>query len=117
MIKRKPIIIIDDSFESQRVLQLFKKKELDFVEYHIKKFEESCCGDLPTTKAPSVIAVEGIFKGEGSIIDYLNSLYNNDQINKEVIKNKHTKKDVNGEDKIQDFKIKKIDELGDSSYW
>lgn len=117
MIKRKPIIIIDDSFESKRVLQLFKEKDLDFVEYHIKKFEESCCGDLPTTKAPSVIAVEGIFKGEGSITEFLNSFYKNDQTNKEVIKNKHTKKDANGENEAQDFKIKKIDERGDSSYW
>lgn len=117
MIKRKPIIIIDDSFESQRIVQLFKEKDVDFVEYHIKKFEESCCGDLPTTKAPSVIAVEGIFKGEGSITDYLNFFYKNDQTNKPVIKNKHATQDANGKDKAQGFKIKKIDEKDDSSYW
>jgi hypothetical protein len=36
---------------------------IDYVEYNIKRFEESCCGELPTTKAPSLFAVEGIFKG------------------------------------------------------
>jgi len=71
MKRRKPILIVDDSTICQRIKGIFKENEIEFVEYHIKKFEESCCGDLPTTKAPSVIAAEGIFKGEASIANYI----------------------------------------------
>lgn len=68
---RKPIVLVDDSPESERVIRLFVEKGIDFVEYHIKKFEESCCMELPTTKAPSVIAVEGIFREESQITSYI----------------------------------------------
>lgn len=44
---------------------------IDYVEYNIKKFEESCCGELPTTKAPSVLAVEGMFRGLEKIDEYV----------------------------------------------
>lgn len=74
MKQRKPILIIDDSTNSQRIKKIFYDNEVDFVEYHIKKFEESCCGELPTTKAPSVIAVEGIFKEEEKIKTYIEYL-------------------------------------------
>src|ERR1044072_108624 len=74
MKKRKPILIVDDSLDSQRIKKKFNENKIDFVEYHIKKFEESCCGELPTTIAPSVIAEGGIFKGEENIINYINSL-------------------------------------------
>jgi hypothetical protein len=69
--ERKPIILIDDSPESQRVVKLFQDSGLEFVKYHIKNFEESCCLELPTTKAPSVIAVEGIFRDESVINNYI----------------------------------------------
>jgi hypothetical protein len=72
--QRKPILIIDDSIDSQRIKKIFYDNEVDFVEYHIKKFEESCCGELPTTKAPSVIAVEGIYKEEENIKNYIKYL-------------------------------------------
>ncbi len=68
---RKPIVLVNDSPESERVLRLFIENGVDFVKYHIKKFEEGCCMELPTTKAPSVIAVEGIFKEESQIISYI----------------------------------------------
>jgi hypothetical protein len=74
MKKRKPVLIVDDSLDSQRTKKKFNENKIDFVEYHIKKFEESCCGELPTTKAPSVIAKEGIFKDEENINNYINSL-------------------------------------------
>ena len=35
------------------------------------KFEESCCGELPTTRAPSLLAPEGIFKELEGIIKYV----------------------------------------------
>jgi hypothetical protein len=74
MKKRKPVLIVDDSLDSQRIKTKFNENKVDFVEYHMKKFEESCCGELPTTKAPSVIAKEGIFKDEENINNYINSL-------------------------------------------
>jgi hypothetical protein len=69
--ERKPIILIDDSPESQRVVKLFLDNQVEFVKYHVRNFEESCCMELPTTKAPSVIAVEGIFRGESVITSYI----------------------------------------------
>ena len=54
-----------------KAIDLFKRLSIDYVEYNIKKFEESCCGDLPTTKAPSLFAVEGIFKGLEKINEYI----------------------------------------------
>ena len=68
---RKPIILVDDSPQSQKIVELFKDNEIDFVKYHIKKFEDSCCGELPTTRTPSVIAAEGIFKEESLILYYI----------------------------------------------
>ena len=68
---RKPILLVDDSPASERVIKLFVDGGVDFVKYHIKNFEESCCTELPTTKAPSVIAVEGIFRDESVISSYV----------------------------------------------
>jgi hypothetical protein len=69
--KRKPILLVDDSDDSLKAVDLFKRFSIEYVEYNIKKFEESCCGDLPTTKAPSLFAVEGIFKGLEQISEYI----------------------------------------------
>ena len=71
MVERKPILLIDGSDDSVNAIDLFKRLGIDYVEYNIKKFEESCCGDLPTTKAPSLFAVEGIFKGLEKINEYI----------------------------------------------
>ena len=71
MVERKPILLIDGSDDSVKAIDLFKRLGIDYVEYNIKKFEESCCGDLPTTKAPSLFAVEGIFKGLEKINEYI----------------------------------------------
>jgi hypothetical protein len=69
--KRKPILFVDDSDDSIKAVDLFNRLSIEYVEYNIKKFEESCCGDLPTTKAPSLFAVEGIFKGLEQISEYI----------------------------------------------
>ena len=69
--KRKPILLVDESDDSMKAIDLFKRLSIDYVEYNIKKFEESCCGDLPTSKAPSLFAVEGIFKGLEKINEYI----------------------------------------------
>ena len=71
MFKRKPILLVDESDESLKTIDLFNRLGIEFVEYNIKKFEGSCCGELATTKAPSLFAVEGIFKGLEKINDYL----------------------------------------------
>lgn len=71
MVKRKPILLVDGSDDSANAINLFERLGIEYVEYDIRKFEESCCGELPTTKAPSVFAVEGIFKGLEKINEYI----------------------------------------------
>jgi hypothetical protein len=73
MVKRKPILLIDKSDDSIKAANLLKALGIEYVEYDIKKFEESCCGELPTTKAPSLFAVEGTFKGLEKINEYISS--------------------------------------------
>ncbi len=103
MKQRKPILIIDDSINSQRIKKIFYDNEVYFVEYHIKKFEESCCGELPTTKAPSVIAVEGIYRGEENIKNYVGYLKKN-----QIKQQQHD---------IPNNNVKKIEEESESAYW
>jgi len=69
--KRKPVLFIDDSKESNDAVQLFEKARIVYVTYHIKKFEESCCGEVPTTIAPSVFAPDGVFSGFEGVKDYV----------------------------------------------
>lgn len=92
MKQRKPILIVDDSINSQIIKKIFYDNEVDFVEYHIKKFE-SCCGELPTSKAPSVIAAEGIYKEEEEIKNYI--LYrkeNQEEEDQHAISNNNNKR-------------------------
>ncbi len=97
---------MDDSPQSQNILELFKNNKIEFVKYHIKKFEESCCGELPTTKAPSVIAAEGIFKEESQIMNYL-----------EYVKQKKEKEGQrDNKNKNKNTEKSHIDET-DSAYW
>jgi hypothetical protein len=63
LVGRKLILLVDDSAESNEAIDLFRRFGIKYTEYNIKKFEESCCGELPSTKVPSVFAVEGVFKG------------------------------------------------------
>ena len=63
MNNRKTILLVDDKEETKIAKEILLVNNIDFIEYHISKFEESCCGELPTTKAPSIIAPEGVFKG------------------------------------------------------
>jgi hypothetical protein len=70
VVKRKPILLVDRSEDSVKAVDLLKRLGIDYIEYNIKKFEESCCGELPTTKAPSLFAIEGIFKGLEKINEY-----------------------------------------------
>jgi hypothetical protein len=74
MKKSKPVLIVDDSPDSLKAMDLLRKRDIEFVEYDIRKFAESCCGDLPTTKAPSVFAPEGVFKGLSGVEEYVTSV-------------------------------------------
>jgi hypothetical protein len=71
MIKRKPVLLIDGSEKSKEAVILLKTNGIEYVEYDMRKFTESCCGDLPTTKAPSVFAPEGIFKDLEGVREYV----------------------------------------------
>lgn len=71
MVKRKPILLVDGSEKSQEAVMLLKSNGIEYVEYDMKKFTESCCGDLPTTKAPSVFAPEGVFKDLDGVKEYV----------------------------------------------
>jgi hypothetical protein len=74
MKKRKPVLIIDDSPASLKAIEILRKRNIEFVEYDIRKFAESCCGDMPTTIAPSVFAPEGLFKGLSGVEEYIASV-------------------------------------------
>lgn len=74
MKRRKPVLIVDDGSDSLKAVNLLREKGIEFVPYDVKKFAESCCGDLPTTKAPSVFAPEGVFKGLNGVVEYVASL-------------------------------------------
>ena len=73
MKNRKPVLIVDDSPDSIKAMNLLRERDVEFVEYDIRKFAESCCGDLPTTKAPSVFAPEGVFRGLRGVEEYVTS--------------------------------------------
>jgi hypothetical protein len=74
MKKRKLVLIVDDSPDSLKAINFLRERDVEFVEYDIRKFAESCCGDLPTTKAPSVFAPEGVFKGLSGVKEYITSV-------------------------------------------
>ena len=78
MSKRKPVLLMDESDESLKAIDLLKLSGIEYVEYDIKKFEDSCCGELPTTNAPSIFAIEGIFKGLEKINEYISNRSNTD---------------------------------------
>ena len=76
MSRRKPVLFRDNSDDSVRAIDLLMLAGIDYVEYGIKKFEDSCCGELPTTNAPSLFAVEGTFKGLEKINEYISNRSN-----------------------------------------
>lgn len=71
MVIRKPVLLVDDTENSRLAIELLEDNGIKFVEYHVKKFEEDCCVELPTTRAPALIAPEGIFRNLEGIKEYL----------------------------------------------
>ncbi|HZT34627.1 MAG TPA: hypothetical protein VFA15_01815 [Nitrososphaera sp.] len=71
MTRRKPVLLIDDGEESRTAVELLSAESVEYVEYHIRKFEESCCGELPTTRAPSIFAPEGLYKGLDGVREFI----------------------------------------------
>jgi len=74
MKNRKPVLIVDYGPDSLEAIKLLRESDIEFVEYDIRKFAESCCGDLPTTKAPSMFAPEGVFKKLSGVEEYVASV-------------------------------------------
>jgi hypothetical protein len=68
---RKPVLLIDDTENSCLAKEILENNSIEFVEYHVRKFEENCCVDLPTTRAPALFAPEGIFRNLEGIKEYL----------------------------------------------
>ncbi len=68
---RKPVLLIDDSENSKIARELLEDNQIEFVEYHVRRFEEDCCVDLPTTRAPALFAPEGLFRNLEGIKEYL----------------------------------------------
>jgi hypothetical protein len=71
MVIRKPVLLVDDTENSRLAIELLEDNNIKFVEYHVKKFEEDCCVELPTTRAPALFAPEGIFRNLEGIKEYL----------------------------------------------
>jgi len=82
MRKRKAVLIVDNGPDSLMAIEILRQYRIEFVEYDIRKFLDSCCGDLPTTEAPAVIAPEGVFKGISGIKEYA-TLTKTDKTNSE----------------------------------
>jgi hypothetical protein len=70
LLKRKPILLIDDKEESKQAIEILINNHIEYVVLHLKKFEENCCTELPTTRAPSLYAPEVIFKDLEGIMKY-----------------------------------------------
>lgn len=68
---RKPVLLIDDTENSKIARELLEDNQIEFVEYHVRRFEEDCCVDLPTTRAPALFAPEGLFRNLEGIREYL----------------------------------------------
>lgn len=68
---RKPVLLVDDTENSRLAIELLEDNNIRFVEYHVRKFEEDCCMELPTTRAPALFAPEGIFRNLEGIKEYL----------------------------------------------
>jgi hypothetical protein len=71
MVIRKPVLLVDDTENSRLAIELLEDNHIKFVEYHVRKFEEDCCVELPTTRAPALFAPEGIFRNLEGIKEYL----------------------------------------------
>lgn len=68
---RQPVLLVDDTENSRLAIELLEDNNIRFVEYHVRKFEEDCCMELPTTRAPALFAPEGIFRNLEGIKEYL----------------------------------------------
>ena len=71
MVARKPVLLIDDGENSKLAIEILEFNNIKFVVYHIKNFENNCCVDLPTTRAPALIAPEGVLRNLEGIKEYL----------------------------------------------
>jgi hypothetical protein len=76
-LKRKPVLLVDNGRDSKRAVEYLKVNGIEYVDYHISKFQDSCCGELATARAPSIFAKEGIFKDLEGILNYVSTIKQN----------------------------------------
>jgi hypothetical protein len=76
---RKPILIVDDSEDSQTAKEMFRRNNVEYVQYHVDKLESSCCGGASDenesskiVSAPTIFAPEGVFRGIDQVKNYFN---------------------------------------------
>jgi hypothetical protein len=77
LLKRKPILLVDNGQNSRKAIEFLKDNGIEYVDYHISKFQDSCCGELATAMAPSIFAKEGIFKDWEGILNYVSTIKQN----------------------------------------
>lgn len=75
--KRKPVLLVDNGLDSRKAVNFLKANGIEYVDYHISKFQDSCCGELATARAPSIFAKEGIFKDWEGVMNYVSVIKQN----------------------------------------
>jgi hypothetical protein len=76
-LKRRPVLLVDDGQDSIKAVKYLEDNGIEYVSYHISKFQDSCCGEFATARAPSIFAKEGIFKDLGGILNYISNVKQN----------------------------------------
>ena len=77
LLRRKPILLVDNGQNSRKAIEFLKDNGVEYVDYHISKFQDSCCGELATATAPSIFAKEGIFKDWEGVLNYVSTIKQN----------------------------------------
>ena len=55
LLKRKPILLIDDKEESKQAIEILINNHIEYVVLHLKKFEESCLRGTSNHKSPVIV--------------------------------------------------------------
>lgn len=69
--------MVDNGQDSRKAVNFLKDNGIEYVDYHISKFKDSCCGELAATRAPSIFAKEGIFKDWEGVMKYVSVIKQN----------------------------------------
>lgn len=75
--KRRPVLLVDNGRDSRTAVKYLEDNGIEYVSYHISKFQDSCCGEFATARAPSIFAREGIFKDLEGVLNYISNIKQN----------------------------------------